>query len=111
MVRLRLILDQNKKLVSSNKRIKNSKIAYWVLYGLGLFHYLMKIWEVKMLYSLKSIGFGAIAVIIVMIVGQYILDILQIEISNLWLGGLAGMIGAYVLMQTKDNNNNDKDKK
>ncbi|MCF6343146.1 MAG: hypothetical protein L3J15_00515 [Devosiaceae bacterium] len=55
-----------------------------------------------MLYSLKSIGFGALAVIVVMIVGQYIIDMLQIEISNLWLGGLAGMIGAYVLMQTKD---------
>ncbi len=58
-------------------------------------------------YSLKAIGFGAAAVIIVMIIGEYMLDLLQIEVSSLILGAIAGMVGAYVIMQIDDN----KDKK
>ncbi len=58
-------------------------------------------------YSLKAIGFGAAAVIITMIVGEYIFDLLQIEVSSLMLGAIAGMVGAYVIMQV----DNNKDKK
>ncbi len=55
-------------------------------------------------YSLKSIIFGALAVIIVMFAGEYIFGLLQIEIGNLMLGAIAGIVGAFVLMQFNDEN-------
>ena len=57
-------------------------------------------------YSWKAIGFGAASVIIVMLILQIFVKITGFEVSTLIMGGIAGMVGAYVLGQI-----NDKDKK
>jgi len=57
-------------------------------------------------YSWKAIGFGALVAVAVMVGGQFLIDMFKFEVSNLVLGGIAGMAGAYTLGQI-----NDKDKK
>ncbi len=55
-------------------------------------------------YSWKAIAYGALAAVITLVILQYFIKMLNFDVSQLVVGGIAGMVGAYVLGQihTKD---------
>jgi high-affinity Fe2+/Pb2+ permease len=57
---------------------------------------------------MKAMIAGGVTVLIVMVALQYIVKASGMEVSNLVLGAIAGMAGAFVLGQI---HNKDKDEK
>lgn len=57
-------------------------------------------------YSWKAIGYGALAAVTVMFGLQYLAEAAKYDVNQLVIGGIAGMVGAFVLGQI---HNKDKE--
>jgi len=60
----------------------------------------------KMPYSWKAVAYGAVSAILTMVVLQYLVELIEYDVNQLVIGGIAGMVGAFVLGQI---NNKDKE--